>query len=107
MVDGNVGGLSPLRGPLATGAAGRKYTDVAARVARVLLEAVLWLRKIAFRPEVAENASGATDLADTLRPHMRWAGKITWDGAWKCLIARAGLDEVIEGEQLAPINDLM
>jgi hypothetical protein len=41
MVDRNVGGLSPLRGPLATGAADRKYTDIAARVARVLLKASL------------------------------------------------------------------
>jgi hypothetical protein len=36
MVDCDVGGLSPLRGPLATVTADTKYTDTAARVASVV-----------------------------------------------------------------------
>jgi hypothetical protein len=75
MVGCNVGGLSPLRGPLATAAANRKYTDIAARAARVLLEAVV--------------STGAAIALWYLPLHAR------------------GLQEVIEGEQLAPINDLM
>jgi hypothetical protein len=69
MIGCNVGGLSPLRGPLATGAAGRKYTDVAARV-----------------------ASHTPGVAIAL---------------WYLPLHARGLDEVIEGEHLAPINDLM
>jgi hypothetical protein len=40
MVGCDVGGLSPLRGPLATVTADRKYTEIAARVARVLPDAL-------------------------------------------------------------------
>ena len=56
MCNRSVGGLSPLRGPLATGAAEAEYTEIAARPARVVGTRVAVRCSISSQLLLAKNA---------------------------------------------------